>query len=269
LSRSGGARPAVLQEDTKKMLRNPLPSAGPARAAGAFVAAALLFAGCAKQEPGAEFNDPFETGNRAVHDANVALDRAVFGGGKPDRKPFMPAPVAEGLANFSDNLGMPSAVLNSLLQGRPDPAVRNAARFLMNTTVGIGGILDPATAVGLYAEDTDFGETLHVWGAPEGAFLVLPLAGPSTERDLAGKVVDFVIDPLNGAFPEPEKYYVAAARVGAKVADRQRYGDVIDDILYNSADSYAQMRLLYLQNRHYELGIEAEVFDPYEDPYGQ
>ncbi|WP_413872806.1 VacJ family lipoprotein [Albidovulum sp.] len=246
-----------------------MPSAGPVRAAGALVAAALLFAGCAKQEPGAEYNDPFEAENRAVHNANVALDQAVFGGGKPDRKPFLPAPVAEGLANFSDNLGMPSAVLNSLLQGRPDPAVRNAARFLMNTTAGLGGVLDPATAVGLFAEDTDFGETLYVWGAPEGAFLVLPLAGPMTERDLAGKVVDFVTDPLGGAFPKPEKYYVAEAKLAGEVADRQLYGDLIDDILYNSADSYAQMRLLYLQNRHYELGIEAEVFDPYEDPYGQ
>lgn len=251
------------------MLRNPLPSSGRGRAAGRAAAAALLLAGCAAQQPGTEFNDPYETQNRAVHETNLALDRAVFGGGKPDRKPFLPAPVAEGLANFSDNLGMPAAVLNSLLQGRPDPAVKNAARFVMNTTVGLGGLLDPATAVGLHAEDTDFGETLHVWGAPEGAFLVLPLAGPSTERDLVGKVVDFVIDPLNGAFPEPEKYYVAAGKLGGKVADRQRYGDVIDDILYESADSYAQMRLMYLQNRHYELGIEADVFDPYEDPYGQ
>ncbi|MCB2124561.1 MAG: VacJ family lipoprotein [Rhodobacteraceae bacterium] len=251
------------------MLRNPLPSSRPPRPAGCVAAVALLLAGCAVPEPGAEFNDPYETQNRAVHEANLAVDRAVFGGGKPDRKPFLPAPLAAGLGNFSDNLGMPAAVLNSLLQGRPDPAVKNAARFLMNTTVGLGGILDPATAVGLHAEDTDFGETLHVWGAPEGAFLVVPLAGPTTERDLVGKVVDFVIDPMNSAFPEPEKYYVAAGKLAGKVADRQRYGDVIDDILYGSADSYAQMRLMYLQNRHYELGIEAEVFDPYEDPYGQ
>ncbi len=246
-----------------------MPSAAPARAAGALVAAALLIAGCTVPEPGAEFNDPYEAQNRAVHEANLTLDRTVFGGGKPDRRPFLPAPVAGGLANLSDNFGMPSAVLNSLMQGRPDPAVRNAARFVMNTTAGIGGLFDPATAVGLYAEDTDFGETLHVWGAPEGAYLVLPLVGPTTERDLAGKVVDAIIDPLDHAFGEPEKYYVAAVKVGGKVADRQRYGEMIDDILYQSADSYAQMRLMYLQNRHYELGIEAEVFDPYEDPYGQ
>lgn len=246
-----------------------MPSAGPRRVVLGLVAAAALLAACTRPEPGAEFNDPHEARNRAVHELNVAIDRAVFGGGRPDRRPFLPEPVAEGLTNFSDNLELPGAVVNSLLQGRPDPAVRNAARFVMNTTAGLGGLLDPATAVGLHAEETDFGETLHVWGAPEGAFLVLPLVGPSTERDLAGRIVDFVIDPLNGAFQEPETYYIADARLGALFAKRQRYGDVIDEILYESADSYAQMRLMYLQNRHYELGIEAEVFDPYEDPYGQ
>ncbi|MCB2114844.1 MAG: VacJ family lipoprotein [Rhodobacteraceae bacterium] len=229
----------------------------------------LAVAGCARQEPGTEFNDPYEAHNRAVHADNVAIDRTLFGGGKPKKRPFLPAPIARGLANFSDNLGLPGVILNHLLQGRPDPAIRSTARLVMNTTAGLGGILDPATAVGLTEEDTDFGETLHVWGAPEGAFLVLPVAGPTTERDLVGSMVDYVIDPLHGAFPEPEKYYVAGGKFAGKVAKRQIHGDVIDDILYRSADSYAQMRLLYLQNRHYELGIEAEVFDPYEDPYGQ
>ncbi|WP_347312377.1 MlaA family lipoprotein [Defluviimonas sp. SAOS-178_SWC] len=238
------------------------------KATKAFLLTLLALGACSKPEPGAEFNDPFEAHNRAVHADNVAIDR-MLGGGKPDKKPLLPQPVAEGLSNFSDNLGMPSAVVNSLLQARPGPALQNTARFVVNTTVGIGGLFDPATAIGLYEEDTDFGETLHVWGAPEGAFLVVPIAGPTTERDLAGKVVDFVIDPMGGVFPEPEKYYVAAAKLGGKLADRQRYSDTIDSILYESADSYAQMRLLYLQNRHFELGIEAEVFDPYEDPYGQ
>ena len=133
----------------------------------------------------------------------------------------------------------------------------------------VAGIFDPASAMGIYEDDTDFGETLHVWGAPEGAFLVVPLAGPTTERDLLGSVVDIVIDPVNTLISTPESYYATAAKVGGKIADRQRFGDTVDSILYESADSYAQMRLLYLQNRHFELGIEADVFDPYEDPYGQ
>lgn len=250
------------------MIGNPLASSRPPLSARKFILLLLALGACSTPEPGAEFNDPYEAQNRAVHAENVAIDR-MLGGGKPDRKPLLPQPVAEGMSNFSDNLAMPTAVVNSLLQARPGPALQNTARFVVNTTVGIGGIFDPATAIGLYEDDTDFGETLHVWGAPEGAFLVLPVAGPTTERDLVGKVVDFVINPLHAAFPEPEEYYIAAAKLGGKAADRQRYSDSIDAILYESADSYAQMRLLYLQNRHYELGIEAEVFDPYEDPYGQ
>lgn len=250
------------------MIGNPLTSSFRPRAAQVLLLAILATGACSRPEPGAEFNDPFEERNRAVHAENVAIDR-MLGGGKPNRKPLLPQPVAERLSNFSDNLAMPSAVVNSFLQARPGPAIQNTARFVVNTTAGIGGIFDPATAIGLFEEDTDFGETLHVWGAPEGAFLVVPIAGPTTERDLFGKLVDFFINPLHGAFPEPERYYVAAAKLGGKAADRQRYGDTIDSILYESADSYAQMRLLYLQNRHYELGIEAEVFDPYEDTYGQ
>ena len=232
---------------------------------------ALLFAitACTAPEPGAEFNDPFEEQNRAVHAENVAIDRTFFSGGKPDKKPILPQPVAEGLGNVADNLSMPGAVVNSVLQGRPEPAFRNTFRFVINSTVGLAGIFDPATAMGIDAEDTDFGETLHVWGASEGAYLVLPLAGPTTERDLAGKIVDAFLDPVGAVVGEPETYYIAAAKLGGKIADRQRFGDTVDSILYESADSYAQMRLIYLQNRNFELGIEADVFDPYEDPYGQ
>lgn len=251
------------------MLRNPS-APFPIRLPARFAALSLgLLAACTAPEPGAEFNDPFEEQNRAVHAENLAIDRAFFGGGKPDRKPLLPQPVADGLGNVADNLTMPGAVVNSLLQGRPEPALRNTFRFVINSMIGIAGIFDPATAMGVDAKDTDFGETLHVWGAPEGAFLVLPVAGPTTERDLAGKVVDTVLDPVGWVVGEPETYYVAAAKLGGKVADRQRFGDTVDSILYESADSYAQMRLIYLQNRRFELGIEQDVIDPFEDPYGQ
>ncbi len=235
---------------------------------GAGIAVLFSLSACTPPQPGAEFNDPYEANNRAVHEENVAMDRALFGGGKPRKRPLLPLPVADALGNVAGNLGAPGDVLNSVLQLRPEPAVINSVRFLVNTTVGIGGIFDPATAMGIYAEETDFGETLHVWGAPEGAFLVVPFAGPTTERDLAGKVVDAIIDPIGAAVGRPEDYYIRAAKLAGRVADRQKFGDTVDSILYESADSYAQMRLLYLQNRHFELGIEAEVFDPYEDPYG-
>ncbi|MCB2093212.1 MAG: VacJ family lipoprotein [Rhodobacteraceae bacterium] len=245
------------------------PGRGKPRIAACWLGLVLLASACSAPVPGAEFNDPYEAQNRRVHDENVAIDRAIFGGGKPHKRPFLPAPVAQGLINVASNLGAPGDVVNSLLQFRPGPAVTNTLRFALNTTVGIGGIFDPATAIGIPRKSTDFGETLHVWGAPEGAYLVLPLAGPSTERDLAGKVVDIAIDPVNSLLGRPESYYATAIKLGGKAAERQRFGDTIDAILYESADSYAQMRLIYLQNRHFELGIEEDVFDPYEDPYGQ
>ncbi|MDI3338347.1 VacJ family lipoprotein [Defluviimonas aestuarii] len=239
--------------------------------AGVSAAILLLAGACSAPEPGSEFNDPHEAHNRAVHEENLAMDRALFGGGKPDKKPLLPQPVANTLGNVADNLGTPSDVVNNVLQVRPKPALTNTVRFVVNSTVGILGLFDPATAMGIYADETDFGETLHVWGVREGAYLVVPVAGPTTERDLAGKVVDAIIDPVGALTGPPESYYIGAAKLGGKVADRQRYGDTIDSILYESADSYAQMRLLYLQNRHFELGIEdeADVFDPYEDPYAQ
>jgi phospholipid-binding lipoprotein MlaA len=254
------------------MFENPLFGISDKRSAAGLSAILLLLAGaCSAPQPGAQFNDPFEAQNREVHEENIAMDRALFGGGKPDKKPFLPTPVAEGVSNVAENLGTPSDVLNNILQLRPKPAITNTLRFVINTTVGIGGIFDPATAMGIYADATDFGETLHVWGAPEGAYLVVPLVGPTTERDLVGSVVDVITNPIGIVVDPPESYYLRSMKLAGRAADRQLYGDTVDAILYESADSYAQMRLLYLQNRHFQLGIEedADVFDPYEDPYGQ
>lgn len=249
------------------MFKNPLPATRRNRVAA--VAALCLIASCAKPEPGAEFNDPNEAQNRAVHGLNVTLDQAVFGGGDVPEKRYLPAPLAKGFSNAAYNLSMPSAVVNNILQFNLEGATKDSLRFVLNTTVGLGGLFDPANAIGLYAEDADFGETLHVWGAPEGAFIVLPIAGPTTERDLAGGIVDIFIDPLGLVFKGSDLIGVEVVRIAGKVGDRQEYSDLIEAILYESADSYAQMRLAYLQYRHNKLGIEENVTDPYEDFYAQ
>lgn len=226
-----------------------------------------MVAGCAAPQPGTEFSDPYEAQNRKVHAANLALDRAIFGTGEVDSP--IPEPVARAAGNFTDNLDMPGSVINSLLQGRLEPAATGTLRFALNTTAGIGGIFDPATALGLPEDKTDFGETLHVWGAPEGNFVMLPVLGPSSERDALGKVVDTVFNPVGAVIDRPESDYLLGAKVFSKVADRLTYSDAVTSVLYDSADSYAQLRLYYLQNRRFELGMEEDVFDPYEDPYGQ
>lgn len=249
------------------MLKNPLPVSGRILASGAAFAALGIVAGCSKPVPGAEFNDPYEKTNRAVHEVNVTLDQAVFGGGGVPERRYLPHPLAKGFSNAAYNLSMPSAVLNNILQFNVEGATKDTLRFTLNSTFGIAGLFDPANAIGLYAEDADFGETLHVWGAPEGAFIVLPLAGPTTERDLLGGIVDIFIDPLGLVFDGKDFVAVEAVKIAGKVGDRQEYSDLIESILYESADSYAQMRLAYLQYRHDKLGIKEDVIDPYEDFY--
>ncbi|MEY4306178.1 MAG: hypothetical protein RIT52_2353, partial [Pseudomonadota bacterium] len=130
---------------------------------------------------------------------------------------------------------------------------------------------DLATAAGMPENDTDFGETLHVWGVGEGAYLEVPFMGPSTTRDLAGSVIDLAIDPLNH-LNRTQVLGVAGIKLASKIGDRGRYSELVDSILYESADSYAQARLLYLQNRRHQLGQtedEADFVDPYEDPYAE
>jgi phospholipid-binding lipoprotein MlaA len=161
--------------------------------------------------------------------------------------------------------------VNNVLQLRLVKASENLLRFGMNTVFGLGGLFDVASAAGMPENDTDFGETRHVWGVGEGAYLEVPFIGPSTERDLAGAVVDILIDPLN-QLPRKERLAATGAKVAGKIADRGRYSGLTDSVLYESADSYTQARLLYLQNRRFELGQtsdEGSFVDPYEDPYAE
>ncbi len=162
---------------------------------------------------------------------------------------------------------MPSRVVNDLLQLRPDRATENALRFAINSTIGLAGLFDPASAIGLYGRRTDFGETLHRWGVGEGAYVVLPLLGPSTERDALGFVVDAILDPWGFALPERHARTISAARWLGRFAEQAEYADVIDANVLRSEDPYAQARLLYLQMRRHHLGIttEDDIFDPYDE----
>jgi phospholipid-binding lipoprotein MlaA len=229
----------------------------------------LAISACSVAPDGQDIFDPYEDRNRRIHAANKALDQAVFGGG--DGGAGVPAPLRTGVSNVAENLSLPRHIVNGLLQGRIDAAIENGFRLALNTTIGLGGLFDPATSIGVPGRPTDFGETLHVWGVPEGAYLELPLVGPSTERDAFGAVVDVLIDPLAHAkLRVRERNAVLGARLGARLGDRAEYSGLVESTLYESADSYAQARLLYLQNRRFELGATSDddLFDPYEDIYG-
>jgi len=223
---------------------------------------------CSVAPDGATVHDPYEARNRSVHAFNKSLTGGL--GGDDDRSgPRIPQDISARLIDFADNVAMPGVILNNTLQGDLVGASSNTLRFLINTVFGAFGVFDPADTMGLEEIDADFGQTLSVWGAPEGAYLELPLLGPSTERDFAGDIVDALIDPL-GLFLNDDQLIVASVgSIAGRVAKIDQVGDTIGDVLNESADSYAQARLIYLQNRRFDLGIAAaEVADPYADLYG-
>ncbi|UXU75074.1 MULTISPECIES: MlaA family lipoprotein [unclassified Paracoccus (in: a-proteobacteria)] len=231
----------------------------------------MALAACAGSQDGAAINDPLEPMNRRVHAFNRGLDAHVvrpLGGavssGDDDGGLGRAALTAAG--NVGGNLALPGKAVNHLLQGKPAPAVRTTFRFLVNTTLGFGGLLDPAGKdFALPEEDTDFGQTLATWGVGEGPYLELPLIGPSTLRDATGRVIDLAIDPVRQWLNRDQYLIGMGARLASKAGERARFGDSVDSILHESADSYAQTRLIWLQHRRHELGQKGEDIDPYAE----
>ncbi len=233
------------------------------------VVGVVALAACATSQPGAEINDPYETTNRQIHAFNKGLDSALL---RPAGQIAAATPdeITVPITNFADNVGLPGMVANGLLQADIGGAATNTMRFLINTTIGVGGLFDPAGAIGLTEESTDFGETLAVWGVGEGAYVELPVFGPSTQRDAVGTLVDLVFDPLDHVGTVPQLDYGTATRAADLAITRGRLFDTIDGVLYDSADSYAQARIAYLQNRRFELGEEApqaDVIDPFASDF--
>ena len=227
-----------------------------------------VLAGCTTTPVTNGINDPAEAQNRAIHQFNKEMDTLVLRPAGTAYVTYIPQPVAIGVSNFADNLSLPGAVVNDLLQFKIDSAAQNTGRFVLNSTVGLLGILDPASSMGLLKQPNDFGETLAFYGMPEGAYVELPLLGPSNDRDMIGSVVDVFLDPSWLFVPLPLIYLSYGASVGTTVGDRGRYSATVDSILYDSADGYAQARLLYLQNRRFQLGQPA-MTDTFEDPYAE
>ncbi|HEY6919664.1 MAG TPA: VacJ family lipoprotein [Tabrizicola sp.] len=253
-------------------------------------------AGCAATPAANGINDPFEPANRKVHAFNKGVDRMLVG---PASQSYgiVPGPVKRAVGNVARTLDLPGDIANNLLQLRLVAAAQNTLRLGANLTFGLGGTIDIATELGLPDRPTDFGETLHVWGVGEGPYVELPLAGPSTARDTVGTVVDVALNPLRLALPKKEANAATFLKLFSRLGDRERFSGTVDSLLYESADSYAQARLLYLQNRRFQLekggaaspaGASDDGFidpyadapgaeptapdgfiDPYEDPYAQ
>lgn len=233
------------------------------------LAALLGLAACQSATPGQDVNDPFEPMNRKAHAFNVGLDQHVvkpLSSGMKGGGDGVGSHVLAGIGNFGSNLSQPGKAVNHLLQGRPEPAIKTTFRFLVNSTLGLAGFLDPATAdFALPEQDTDFGQTLAVWGLGEGPYLELPLLGPSNLRDTTGRVVDLVIDPMHAVLNRDQYLIGLGARMASKAGERARFGDSVDSVLHESADSYAQTRLIWLQHRRHELGQQGDEIDPYAE----
>ena len=216
---------------------------------------------CATADPQAELSatDPYEEGNRKMLDFNLALDRNVLRPVAQGYDVVTPTLVKHLLGNGFNHLDLPADFVNYLLQGEIDPALETLGRFTINTVLGAGGLLDPATEFGLPKDDTDFGITLGKRGVGEGTYWMLPVIGPTTTRDAFGGLVDIALSPTSymgfvapGVSPELGLSLV----VSEAIHDRDANGDLIDELLYESEDPYISLRSIYLQRRRSEVAGE-------------
>ena len=223
--------------------------------------ALLAVSACATRPPAddreavAEFeanNDPAEPFNRAMYDVNNAVDRAVLRPVAQGYRAVVPAPVRTGVRNVLANLRSPVIAVNDALQGETQRLGTTLGRFLLNTTLGVGGIFDVAKELGLPPHSEDFGQTLAVYGVGEGPFLFIPLLGPSNPRDLVGFVAGILADPFtwltfgNAQVANTAQY----VRTGVTAVDtRESVLDPLDEVERTSLDPYATLRSAYRQRR--------------------
>lgn len=197
--------------------------------------------------------DPFEPTNRAVHGFNKAVDRFALRPAAQVYDAATPGLVKHLVGNAVDHLSVPSQAVQGALRGDFVSAATSTGRFVVNTVVGAGGLLDPATEFGLPAQQEDFGRTLAAWGVGEGPYVELPLLGPSTARDAVGRVGGAFMNPVSLAAPAVDGAWAewvspGATAVGA-VDFRAEQMSTLDTVLYDSADSYALAKSLWLQQR--------------------
>lgn len=195
--------------------------------------------------PAVAQGDPWEGMNRDLYAFHEGVDNAVIEPVARGYRAVTPGPVRSGVRNFLRNLRGPVILANDVLQGEIGRASTTAGRFAINTTIGIAGIFDPATSMGLERHDEDFGQTLAVWGVPSGPYIFVPLLGPSTVRDGAGRIVDVAFDPLTWAEFDDVNAARAARTVTAGIAARESVIEAVDDVRENSLDPYVSIRSSY------------------------
>jgi len=228
-----------------------------------------LLNGCASTP--SNVDDPWESWNRSTLEFNEDFDDIIM---KPLAKGYLfstPEPIDRGVSNFFNNIDDIGISINSLLQLKFIDSATDISRFIINSTIGIAGVIDVATMIDLAKHNEDFGQTLGVWGVPSGPYLVLPFWGPSSPRGTAGLIGDGVLDPLNYTiFAGPA---ISAAGTVADILDStdKRAGFMTTERFVNEAaiNRYDFIKSSYIQYREYLVNDgeipEDDLFDPYLD----
>ncbi len=192
--------------------------------------------------------DPLEPLNRDLFKLNKGLDRALIRPGVVFYHHALAHPIRDGVHNVLYNLGEPVTFFNNVLQVRPARAGKTVFRFVVNSTVGLGGVFDVTGASGLPRRPSGFAETLTHYGAPQGAYIFLPVFGPSSVRDLTGRVVDVVTDPFTWINFSGRSEFQATRGVLGGVDQRDRLDPLLKDAYHTATDPYATVRSVFLQS---------------------
>ncbi len=230
--------------------------------------AVVALSGCATTGSGTTRNpqDRFESANRAIYQFNDAIDRATLKPIAKGYKKVTPEWFRRGVGNFFSNLRYPVTIINQLLQAKPTEAARDTGRFLTNTVLGLGGVLDVGTRIGLEKNDEDFGQTLGVWGVPSGPFLMLPFFGPSSVRDAPSTAAEAFVDATTYIDMPWEALWGLRA---VNIVDRRAQLLALDPTLERAFDKYAFVRNAWLQRREYQVQDgdvpEEDLEDPMEE----
>lgn len=223
----------------------------------------LLLSGCATtQQTAPSPRDPFERMNRGVYRFNDTLDRAFLAPVAKGYRAAVPSFARRGIGNALSNLSYTTTLVNNVLQLKPGRAMEDLTRLIVNTIVGVGGLWDPASKMGIPRNDEDFGQTLGRWGVPSGPYVMLPFFGPSTVRDTPGVAVDLFTDGSHYIEEDKVRYSVFAI----EVVDRRVALLPLDETLAGTYDPYAFIRNAYLQRRDYLVKDGAVEEEPLEDP---
>lgn len=214
------------------------------------VVVSVCGAGCASAPGRTTNDDPWEGFNRGVYKFNDTVDRATLKPVAKVYKKITPQWIRMGVGNFFANLGYPVTIVNQFLQGKPKTGLKDTGRFLVNSTLGVGGLVDVATPVGLQSNDEDFGQTLAVWGVGSGPYLTLPFFGPSTLRDAPSRAVDYFLGPLTYVeIPWEAEWTMRAVDLVHTRAELLS----LDPTLQRTFDPYAFMRDAWIQQREFNV----------------